>query len=538
MTDDKIFAALSTPSGAPPGRSGALLPGDVLSQSCKRVGTLGIVFAAFWGFVIVTANVLAPLLLGEMPVYAAAFPTPGTPIAVVGLVSSITMTILAGALHRRPQFLLDLSLGFLVVTALFIGVIQQWEPAPMAGRLSWIPAVILIYPAIAPNTAGKILVASLLAASMDPLGVALASARGVEFDRHTLTLAISFLPNYFFALVAVVPAHVIHGLGRQARKARELGSYKLGEPIGQGGMGTVYRAEHRLLARQAAIKLIRPEVLGAKDPDGAHVLVERFKREAQAAATLRSSHTIELYDFGTTELGSFYFVMELLDGVDLDSLVDRFGPVPPERAVHFARQACLSLAEAHERGLVHRDIKPSNLVATRMGVQHDYLKVLDFGLVKAHDHSGQAHLTGPQMTTGTPAYMAPELALGEHVDGRTDLYALGCVLYWLLTGRLVFEGENPMKVMHQHISDPPVPPSQRTEMAIPPELEAVVMACLAKEPGDRPATALALLDRLDTVPLATPWTPQRAREWWHAHLPNPMGPAPCNKGELAPAMSE
>jgi serine/threonine-protein kinase len=399
--------------------------------------------------------------------------------------------------------------------------------------------VLLIYPAIAPNTGGKILIACLLAASMDPLGLLIADLRGVEFERDPVVMVLSLTPNYFVALIAVVPAKIIHGLGRQARKARELGSYKLGEPIGQGGMGTVYRAEHRLLARQAAIKLIRPEALGARDTDGARVLVERFKREAQTAATLRSSHTIELYDFGTTQQGSFYYVMELLDGMDLDTLVERFGPVPPERAIHFARHACLSLAEAHHHGLVHRDIKPSNLVTSRLGVQHDYLKVLDFGLVKSHDGRGQTLLTQPHMTTGTPAYMAPELALGEEtLDGRADLYALGCVLYWLLTGHLVFEGDNPMKVMHQHISETPKPPSQRTELSIPAELDALVMTCLAKEPADRPDHALALMDLLDAVPLATPWTPQRARQWWDGHLPTPMGASPCNKGELAPAVSE
>jgi serine/threonine-protein kinase len=463
---------------------------------------------------------------------------PGNIVAGVGIVLAIGMTVLAGVLHHRPQLLLDTSLGFLVLTAFLIGLIQQWRPAPDASHLGWIPVVLLIYPAIAPNTTGKILVAGLVAASMDPVGILIADLRGVEFSHDPVTLGFAVVRNYFIAVISIVPSRIILGLGRQARKARELGSYKLGEPIGQGGMGTVFRAEHRLLARQAAIKLIRPEALGARDADGAHILVERFKREAQAAATLRSSHTIELYDFGTTQQGSFYYVMELLDGMDLETLVDRFGPVPPERTVHFARQTCLSLAEAHARGLVHRDIKPSNLVASRLGVQHDYLKVLDFGLVKTHGGQGQTLLTQPHMTTGTPAYMPPELAMAEEtIDGRADLYALGCVMYWLLTGRLVFQGDNPMKVMHQHISDAPVPPSQRTEMPIPAELEAVIMDCLAKDPDDRPASALVLIDRLDAVPVASPWTPQRARQWWDVHLPAPMGDTPCNKGELAPAMT-
>ncbi len=537
MTDDQVHAALSTPS-ARGARVRSSLPGDLLDQSCRRVGTLALVFAAFWAFALVMANVLTPLVLDEMPIHASAFPMPGNLLAAIGIALSVVMTVTAGKLHHRPQLLLDLSLVFMVLTAFLIGLLQQWHPELNASHLGWIPVVLLIYPAIAPNTGGKILLASLLAASMDPLGLAVAAARGVEFPRDPVVVGLSLIPNYFIALIAVVPAKIIHGLGRQARKARELGSYKLGEPIGQGGMGTVFRAEHRLLARQAAIKLIRPEALGARDVDEARVLVERFKREAQAAATLRSSHTIELYDFGTTQQGSFYYVMELLDGMDLDTLVDRFGPVQPERAVHFARQACLSLAEAHDRGLVHRDIKPSNLVASRLGVQHDYLKVLDFGLVKAQSGQGQTLLTQPHMTTGTPAFMPPELALAEEaIDGRADLYALGCVMYWLLTGQLVFEGNNPMKVMHQHISDAPVPPSQRSEMRIPAELEDAIMDCLAKEPDERPANAQLLIDRLDAVPLAADWTPQRARQWWDVHLPAPMGDTPCTKGELEPAMT-
>jgi serine/threonine-protein kinase len=303
-------------------------------------------------------------------------------------------------------------------------------------------------------------------------------------------------------------------------------------------MGAVFRAEHRLLARQAAIKLIRPEVLGPRDAEARRVTLARFRREAQTAAALRSPHTIELYDFGSTQDGSFYYVMELLDGMDLDTLVERFGPNPPERAVHLIRQACLSLAEAHQVGLVHRDIKPSNLVATRMGVQLDFLKILDFGLVKGHDRSEETMLTQPHMTTGTPAFMAPELAMAEpDLDGRADLYALGCVLYWLLTGQLVFPGNNPVKMMHQHVSDSPVPPSQRSELEVPEELDAVVMRCLAKKPADRPATAAELARLLEAVPLASPWTEDRMRRWWDTHLPDQAGVAPCDKGEIAPALS-
>jgi serine/threonine-protein kinase len=302
-------------------------------------------------------------------------------------------------------------------------------------------------------------------------------------------------------------------------------------------MGEVYRAEHRLLARQAAIKLIRPEMLGASNPDAAHVMVERFKREAQAAATLRSPHTIELYDFGATEDGAFYYVMELLDGLSLEDMIERFGPIPPERAIYLMRQVLLSLAEAHEHGLVHRDIKPSNIFASRMGMQVDFVKVLDFGLVKAQESREQTLLTQQGMTTGTPAYMAPELALAEaNLDGRADLYAVGCVFYWLLTGQLVFEADSPLKMMHRHVADTPAPPSSRTEIEVPNELDAVIMRCLEKDPENRPANAIVLAMQLDDIAAADPWSERRAWQWWTTHFPETAKIGVCDKGELAPAM--
>jgi serine/threonine-protein kinase len=538
MTDETLIAALSTPAGSGSRRSRISLPADLLDQSCKRVGILGIVFAGIWMFGLVMANVVSPLFLDDMPLHSSAFPMPGNLIGAVGLVLSLSLTLMAGKLRHRPQLLLDTSLVFIVATALLVAIVQQWQPEPVPGRLTWIPVVILAYPAIAPNTPGKILLTGLLAASMDPLGMLVADLRGVPFPHDAVSLVLSSAPNYFFALIAVVPSKIILGLGRQARRAQELGSYRLGEQIGKGGMGAVYRAEHRFLARQAAIKLIRPEVLGVRDAGEQRVLLARFRREAQTAARLRSPHTIELYDFGATENGSFYYVMELLDGVDLDTLVERHGPVPPERAISLVQQACLSLAEAHEAGLVHRDIKPSNLVATRMGVELDFLKILDFGLVKGHDRNDQTMLTQPHMTTGTPAFIAPELALAEPaIDGRADLYALGCVLYWLLTGQLVFPGGNPVKMMHQHVSDAPEAPSRRTELAIPPNLDALILRCLAKKPAERPATAMELHGLLEEVTLDRPWTAERARQWWNTHLPGRPGDAPCDQGAIAAVMS-
>jgi serine/threonine-protein kinase len=285
-------------------------------------------------------------------------------------------------------------------------------------------------------------------------------------------------------------------------------------------MGEVYRATHRMLARPAAIKLIRPEVLAERHGSSADLAITRFRREAEAAANLRSPHTVELYDFGVTEDGTLYFVMELLQGMDLETLVQHEGPLPGKRVIHILRQVCESLEEAHANGLVHRDIKPANIHVGRVGLRQDFVKVLDFGLVKSVGSlAGEDSMaTAAGLTPGTPAYMAPEMALGEQVDGRADIYALGCVAYYLLTGSLVFEGAASFQVIAKHIQEPPVPPSHRTELEIDPALDRVVLSCLAKKPADRPQTA-AELDRELADIETEPWSQEEANRWWRQHQP-------------------
>jgi serine/threonine-protein kinase len=303
---------------------------------------------------------------------------------------------------------------------------------------------------------------------------------------------------------AVVISHVMARLGQQVSREREMGSYRLGELLGRGGMGEVYLATHRMLARPAAIKLIRREVLASGDDTTAQTAVARFRREAEAAAKLRSPHTVELYDFGVTDEGTLYLVMELLEGDNLEHLVRQQGPLAPERVIHILLQVCESLEEAHSYGLVHRDIKPANIHLGRLGLRQDFVKVLDFGLVRSMAGPSEESLTGAAgLTPGTPAYLAPEMAQERTVDGRADLYSLGCVAYYLLTGHLVFEGDTPLQTILKHLQQPPDPPSQRTDRPIPAELEAVVLACLAKRPDDRPATARELAERLAAVPAAT-----------------------------------
>jgi serine/threonine-protein kinase len=230
---------------------------------------------------------------------------------------------------------------------------------------------------------------------------------------------------------------------------------------------------------------------------------------------------VRLYDFGVSEAGSFYFVMELLTGLDLWSLVHRFGPLPPERTVTVLRQACRSLAEAHAAGLLHRDIKPQNLFLCRLGLDFDVVKVLDFGLVKSLDEDA-TQLTAAGTLTGTPAYMPPERVLSATVDERSDLYSLGCVAYWMLTGRTVFTGE-PMAVMIQHARIDPDPPSAVAGRPVPERLEQIVMSCLEKSPGKRPSSAIDLWRQLGAVSFADAWTPERAEGWWREHLPDLAG---------------
>jgi serine/threonine-protein kinase len=320
-----------------------------------------------------------------------------------------------------------------------------------------------------------------------------------------------------------------------------LGSYELVELLGQGGMGEVWEAQHRLLARRAAVKLVRPAVLGAASDDEARVVLKRFEREAQATASLSSPHTIQVFDFGVTDEGVFYYVMELLAGRDLESMVREFGPLPAERVGYLLRQVAHSLADAHARGLVHRDIKPANIYVCRMGLEYDFVKVLDFGLVKVNNHLSflrtQTVVTAEQKTTGTPAYMAPEIILGEStVDRRADVYALGCVAYYLLTGHLVFEADTPMKMLVQHVQVEPVPPSLRTELPIPAEVEELVLACLQKDPNKRPQSAEVLLEMAYDCKSAAQWNSNLARAWWDKHLPEYTGP--LSLGETKSAASE
>jgi len=304
-------------------------------------------------------------------------------------------------------------------------------------------------------------------------------------------------------------------------RAEDVGSYVLDSMLANGGMGEVWRAKHRMLARQAAVKLIRPQVLLGATGRQEILLRRRFEREAQATASLRSPHTVALYDFGLSRDGSFYYAMELLDGVDLQTLVERFGPMEPARVRHILYQACKSLDEAHRAGLIHRDIKPRNIMLCKIAYEYDFTKVLDFGLVKSlHQDREESIMTMDGVTTGTPAYLPPEMALGARdVDGRADLYSLGCVAYFLLTGSMVFDESTAVALAIAHAQKKPVPVSQRAEMPVPAGLEEIVMQLLEKDPENRIGTAAETARRLRLLRDVPEWCPDRAAAWWETNLP-------------------
>ncbi len=404
-------------------------------------------------------------------------------------------------------------------------------------NVGWLAIWIAVLGALIPARPWVTLLAGLVTASTSPFTMWLYTLAGHPWPANEV-MANAMIPGYIVAIFVVVPAAGLYRMSRAVAEARELGSYRLVEKLGAGGMGEVWRAEHRMLSRPAAIKLIGSAALAHANGVEIRELLRRFELEAQATASLGSPHTVALYDFGVTDDGTLYYVMELLVGMDLDRLVKRYGAQPAARVVYLLEQVCDSLDEAHAAGLVHRDIKPANIQACRAGRRYDFAKVLDFGLVKrsrAGDEDG-ATMTRGEGARGTPAFIPPEMATGATIDARTDLYGLGCVAYWLLTGQMVFDGRTSYEIIAHHLKTEPVPPSQRTELPVPPELDRVVLDCLAKDPAQRPASARELARRLAGVPFERPWCPADAEDWWRLHLPQELAADAGLGGPRTPAV--
>jgi serine/threonine-protein kinase len=312
-------------------------------------------------------------------------------------------------------------------------------------------------------------------------------------------------------------SQTIYGLRKAVHDIRKLGQYTLEKKLGEGGMGVVYRASHAMLRRPTAIKLLLPERAG-KDA------LIRFEREVRRTAMLTHPNTVTVFDYGRTTDGIFYYAMELLEGASLDEIVQMDGPQPEERVLHLLEQAAGALAEAHDAGLIHRDVKPGNILVVDRGGISDWVKVVDFGLVKDVGFNSHVELNSfPVLSmensiTGTPLYIAPETVTAPHtVDARADLYALGAVGYWLLTGTHVFTGKSTIEVCAHHLHSIPDPPSSRLGKPVSPDLEGILLACLAKNPQDRPASAHVLLESLRTCDAKGLWTPARAAKWWVDH---------------------
>jgi hypothetical protein len=310
----------------------------------------------------------------------------------------------------------------------------------------------------------------------------------VTFEAHVFLLMA-------MGVIAVVGGHLGHRLRQQVYESRSIGRYKLQRLLGRGGMGEVWAAYHNGLKRDVALKILRDQ--GPRS-------VSRFEREVQALADLRHPNTVRVFDYGATDDGLLYYAMELLVGVDFGSLVKKTGPLPAPRAVHLVLQAARALAEAHQKGMVHRDVKPENLFIASAGGEVDFVKVLDFGIVRL-EREGAETLTQAGQFAGTPAFMAPEVGLGEEADRRSDVYALGAVLYYLLTGAPPFEGKGTAAMLTAHRTQPVVPPSLRMSTELPKQVEEIVLACLSKKREERPADAGVLADQLAATDIASAW---------------------------------
>jgi serine/threonine-protein kinase len=386
--------------------------------------------------------------------------------------------------------------------------------------------LIYIYALFIPNTLRRAAIGLGFLAGM-PLLVtafmAIESGPCAELLRANLAyigeMAVMLAIGYGTSLYGV---RMIGALRREAFEARQFGQYKLCRLIGAGGMGEVYLAEHQLMKRPCAIKVIRPSK--ANDPQA----LARFEREVRATAKLTHWNSVEIFDYGRTEDGTFYYVMEYLPGMSLGDLVDRHGPLEPSRVIHLLRQTCDALSEAHALQLIHRDIKPGNIFIAQRGGIHDVAKLLDFGLAKpllAEKNSVQ--LTQEGSLTGSPLYMSPEQAMGESpADERSDIYALGCVAYFMLTGSPPFKGDNALRVIFAHAHEPLTPPSQ-LRPDIPSDLENVILRCLAKRPNDRFQAVTDLSVALAQCAAAAEWSREHAAEWWRANVGEHQAVAPC-----------
>ncbi len=461
-----------------------------------------------------------------------------------------TLWLLLRAQPRTPRFVRVVELSTLFVgTGAFssVALVLDLTASPDMIARSAVTYLLLVYAVYVPSSARRTLVvASLMTIPLlgciflafrawDPALYDPPAATWPKGKIGDMAYPATLVSAALWSIVVAIAAgfsQTIYGLRKAVSDIRRLGQYTLEKKLGEGGMGVVYRASHAMLRRPTAIKLILPD-----RADNEALL--RFEREVRRTAMLTHPNTVTVYDYGRTTDGIFYYAMELLEGASLDEIIEVDGPQPAERVIHLLEQAAASLAEAHDAGLIHRDIKPGNILVVDRGGISDLIKVVDFGLVKdvgaktKNGEPAEPALTGTNAITGTPLYIAPEtLVAQETVDARADLYALGAVGYWLLTGTHVFNGKSVMEVFMQQVSAVPELPSVRLNAPVAADLEQLILECLAKRPEDRPASAHVLRERLRACAAAGLWTNARAAQWWveHRHQLRSGGAEPKAKG--------
>jgi len=468
-------------------------------------------------FALIMAGVLVLAVAATAPsAPERAFELDGPKVAFIGAIAVATAAWLITRGKRLPERLLECTDGSTLL-ALMALVSFSATYAPAELRLEHMNAtlfavVVMPRAALVPSPPRWTALVSSLAAIPLPISAYLLmrDGRGVQPPfpaEHVIVVAAGW--GVAATVAAWMISRVVYGLRVQVKSAMKLGHYALEEKLGEGGMGVVYRARHLLLRRPTAIKLI-----ATTGSDG--VRLKRFEREVQLTSRLTHPNTVAIYDYGHTNDGVFYYAMELLDGLTLAQLGEEYGPQPPGRVIHVLMQAARALAEAHSIGLIHRDVKPANIFLCVHGGMHDFVKVLDFGLVKEVGGADPT-ITAPDTIAGTPLYVAPEtITKPATVDARVDIYALGAVGYFLLTGEPPFTGSSAIDIYFHHLSVPPTPPSERLGRQLPQDLESIVMQCLAKSPADRPPSASELADRLEALKVAHPWSESEAKAWWQA----------------------
>lgn len=411
-------------------------------------------------------------------------------------------SIVAFALRRAELTVAQMrwtATGFLFVLAVSTGLLRHLVGAGEStiGMIPGIAAMVMLLPVLVPGSPRRAALNGAMATAVDVATYVALVASGMRDAVGAAETFGMFRGDLIAIGVAYGIAHIVVSLEDRIIQARHLGAYTLHEKLGEGAMGEVWTASHANLQRPAAVKLIHPDTFEARDLFAREQLIQRFEREAQATAALRSPHTVDIYDFGVADDGTLYYVMELLEGEDVQRIVDRDGPMPVPRVLHLLRQVCQSLAEAHDKGMVHRDVKPANVLVCKYGRERDFVKVLDFGLVKVA--VAQAELTMVGTPTGTPAFMAPEQARDGHaVDGRADIFAAGALACFMLSGRLVYGDMAPAAYLAA-LESKPVPKLSTIGIHVPPDLEALLQQCLEREPDARPPDMDAVLARLDAI---------------------------------------